>query len=474
MINISRQALFQRCLKPFTARGKMMKADGITFLFTLLIITQTISYAHAHNLYVMRWHETYGGNWPDIAHSAQQTNDNGYIIAGQTSSFGAGGIDFYLVKTDSNGNMQWNKTYGGTDQDEAFAVRQTSDGGYVIAGTTNSFGARFSDFWVVKTDSNGNTQWNKTYGGLRIDVAYSIQQTIDGGYMVAGTTNSFGSGSNDFWLIKTDPNGGMQWNKAYGGLYEDVANSVQQTSDGGYIVCGYTSSFGKGLEDFWLVKTDSNGNMQWNKTYGGKDGDYAHSVQQTTDNGYIIAGSTYSLGAGLEAWLVKTDSSGSMQWNKNYGGSLDDEAYEAQQTSDGGYIIAGFTDSFANNRDIWLIKTDSSGNVEWNRTYGGNEKDEACVVQQTSDGGYMIAGTTYSFGASWDPDFWLIKLIERGLPADVNGDGTVNRLDADAVAKSFGSRSGDISWNLDADIDGNGIINILDVTLVAKSFGKSV
>jgi hypothetical protein len=369
--------------------------------------------------------------------------------------------------------MQWNKTYGGTGQDEAHVVRQTGDEGYIIAGSTSSFGVRFSDFWVVKTDSNGNAQWNQTYGGSRIDIAYSIQQTSDGGYIVAGSTNSFGSGSNDFWLVKTDPNGGAQWNKTYGGLYDDEAYSVQQTSDGGYIVCGYTSSFGEGYEDFWLVKTDSNGNMAWNKTYGGENSEYAYSVQQTSDSGYIIAGDTYSSGAGLEAWLVKTDSSGNMQWNKNYGGSLDDEAYAVQQTNDGGYIIAGFTDSFTNNRDIWLIKTDSSGNVEWNRTYGGEQKDEACSVQQTDDGGYMIAGTTYSFGATWDPDFWLIKLTERQLVADINGDGTVNVLDISAVAKSFGSRPGDPRWNLDADVDSNGMINIIDVTLVAKDFGKS-
>jgi len=450
-----------------------MKIKSTAFFLIFAIIAQLMSYAYAYNPYVMRWNKTYGGDSPDIAYAAQQTNDNGYIIAGQTSSFGAGGTDFYLVKTGSNGNMQWNKTHGGTGQDEAYAVRQTSDGGYIIAGSTNSFGARFSDFWVVKTDANGNAQWNKTYGGLRLDVAYSIQQTSDGGYIVVGSTNSFGSGNKDFWLVKTDPNGEMQWNKTYGGLYDDVAYSVQQTSDGGYIVCGFTGSFGAGYEDFWLVKTDSNGKMAWNRTYGGKNSDYAYSVQQTSDNGYIMAGDTYSLGAGLEVWLVKTDFSGNMQWNKNYGGSLDDGAYAVQQTRDGGYIIAGFTDSFTNNRDIWLIKTDSSGNVEWNRTYGGKEKDEACAVQQTNDGGFMIAGTTYSFGATWDPDFWLIKLTERRLAADINGDGIVNILDVGAVARSFGSRPGDPRWNLDADIDDNGIINILDVTLVAKSFGKS-
>jgi hypothetical protein len=251
--------------------------------------------------------------------------------------------------------------------------------------------------------------WNETYGGLYQDTAYSVQQTSEGGYIATGSTSSFGSGSEDFWLVKTDANGKMQWSKTYGGLYDDIAYSVQQIADG-YIVCGFTDSFGAGYEDFWLIKTDSNGNEAWNKTYGWENSEYAYFVQQTSDNGYIIAGSTYSLTTEFDMWLVKTDSSGNMQWNKTYGGLLDEEAYAVRQTSDAGYIIAGFTDSFSDNRDIWLIKTDPSGNIEWNQTYGGTEKDEAYAVQQTSDAGYIIAGTTYSFGPSWDPNFWLIRL----------------------------------------------------------------
>ena len=382
------------------------------FLLTITIamaIAQFTPCAYAHNPPPVKWNKTYGGNSPDVAYSMQQTSDNGYVIAGYTSSFGAGGADFWLVKTDSNGNSQWNKTYGGLSKDEAYSVEQTNDEGYIIAGRTSSFGVDMSDFWLVKTNSNGEEIWNKTYGGSRLDDAYSVQQTIDGGYIAAGSTNSFGSGYKDFWLVKTDPNGEMQWNKTYGGIYDDIAYSVQQTNDEGYIICGYTGTLA-GYEDFWLVKTDSNGNMVWNKTYGGENSEYAYFVQQTSDNGYILAGSTYSSGTEFDMWLVKTDSSGNMQWNKTYGGSLDEEAYAVRQTSDGGYIITGFTDSFSDNRDIWLIKTDSSGNVEWSQTYGGTREDEAYAVQQTSDGGYIIAGTTYSFGPSWDPNFWLIRL----------------------------------------------------------------
>jgi len=407
-----------------------------------------------------------------MAYSVQQTKDNGYVIAGYTSSFGAGSADFWLVKTDSYGNTQWNKTYGGLGRDEAYSVQQTSDGGYILGGSTRSFGMGLSDFWLVRTDSSGELMWNKTYGAPFFDVAYSVQQTSDDGYIVAGSTNSLGSGSEDFWVIKADPNGGMQWNKTYGGLYDEVAYSVQQTNDGGYIVCGYTSSFGSGYEDFWLLKIDSNGSILLNKTYGGENSEYAYLVQQTNDNGYIIAGSTYSLGAGLDVWLVKTDSSGTMQWSKTYGGLLDEEAYAVQQTSDSGYIIVGFADSLNDNRDVWLIKVNSTGNIEWNQTYGGTENDEAYSVQQTSDEGYIIAGTTYSFGAAWDPDFWLIRL-SYALKTDLNIDGRVDILDISIAAKAYGSYVGHPRWNEAADVDKNGSINIIDISLVAKDYGKT-
>lgn len=388
-----------------------MKTNNITIFLLVATIVQLTSHAYTYNTPPpMKWNRTYGGIQPDMAYSVQQTNDNGFAIVGHTSSFGAGSADFWLVKTDTDGNTQWNKTYGGLGRDEAYSIQQTSDGGYILGGSTRSFGAGSSDFWLVKINSSGELMWNKTYGGLFFDIAYSVQRTSDGGYVVAGSTDSLGSGSEDFWVVKTDPNGGMQWNKTYGGLYDEVAYSVQQTSEEGYIVCGYTSSFGAGYEDFWLLKIDPNGNILLNKTYGGENSECAYLVQQTNDNGYVIAGSTYSLGTELDVWLVKTDSSGNMQWNKTYGGTLDEEANAVRQTSDGGYIIAGFTDSFTDNRDIWLIKTDSSGNIEWSQTYGGAEKDEAYCVRQTNDDGYIIAGTTYSFGASWDPDFWLIRL----------------------------------------------------------------
>jgi hypothetical protein len=283
-------------------------------------------------------------------------------LAGFTGSFGAGG-DIFLIKTDANGNVQWAKTYGGTDEDYVYSVQQTSDGGYIVAGATWSFGAGWRDIFLIKTDANGNVQWAKTYGGGSDDYAYSVQQTSDGGYIVAGETRSFGAGWRDIFLIKTDVNGNVQWAKTYGGGSDDYAYSVQQTSDGGYIVVGGTSSFGAGLSDIFLIKTDANGNIIWAKTYGGTDRDSAYSVHQTSDGGYILAGWTRSFGAG-DAFLVKTDANGNIIWAKTYGGGSDDYAYYVQQTSDGGYILAGWTSSFgASWLNIFLIKTDANGNI---------------------------------------------------------------------------------------------------------------
>ena len=201
---------------------------------------------------------------------------------------------------------EWNKTFGGSQDDMALSVQQTSDGGYIVAGETCSYGAGHYDVWLVKTDANGTEQWNKTFGGLGIDWAYSVQQTTDSGYIVAGGTTSYGVGSWDFWLVKTDANGIKQWDKTFGGTNNEMASSVQQTTDSGYIIAGYTWSYGAGGSDMWLIKTDANGNEQWNKTFGGTDKENALSIQQTANDGYILAGWTESYSAGsADFWLIK-------------------------------------------------------------------------------------------------------------------------------------------------------------------------
>ena len=360
------------------------------------------------------WNQTYGGTDFDSASSVQQTSDGGYILLGNTRSYGAGDHDFWLVKADSNGNEQWNQTYGGTEHDWASSVQQTSDGGYILVGITS--GAGDTDFWLVKADFNGNEQWNQTFDcTYPFDSVSSVQQTSDGGYILAGDLKSSRAYLSDFWLIKTDSNGNEQWTQTYGGTGWDRAHSVQQTSDGGYILAGHTSSYGAGDFDFWLVKADSNGNEQWNKTFGGAYDDGAYSVQQTSDDGYILAGYTQSYGAvGNDFWLVKTDSNGNEQWNKTFGSNGNrDLVCSIQQAADGGYILAGITGPYRNSVDFLVVKTDSDGNKQWDKTFGITGYFRIKSVQQTTDEGYILAGHTSSYGAG-DNDFWLIKIEGEG------------------------------------------------------------
>jgi TolB-like protein len=270
-------------------------------------------------------------------------------------------LDIFLIKTDANGNIIWAKTYGGTDDDWARSVQQTSDGGYIVAGYTESFGAGSINVFLIKTDANGNIIWAKTYGGMHGDIAYSVQQTSDGGYIVAGYTAPWGLCC-DVFLIKTDVNGNLQWAKTYSATYDDEAYYVQQTSDGGYVVAGSTGPIG-GSKDVLIIKTDANGNITWAKIYEGTD--RTSFVQQTSDGGYILAGGTSFFGAGwYDIFLIKTDANGNIIWAKTYGGTDWDDAYSVQQTSDGGYIVAGGTWSFgAGSGDIFLIKTDANGNI---------------------------------------------------------------------------------------------------------------
>jgi len=402
-----------------------MKYKAITgAVLTVLIIGMltlafNIQHAESSEPPAIEWTRTYSGYG---AFSVIQTSDGGYALAGYTWSFETNSWDFWLVKTDGDGTQQWNKTYGGANNEWAYSVVETGDGGYALAGFTRSFGAGDANFWLVKVDSSGNIEWNITYGGANDDAARSVVETSDGGYVLTGKTESSGAGEPDFWLVKTDGYGNQQWNKTYGGANNDDAYSVVGTSDGGYALAGYTASFGAGGRDFWLVKVDSSGNMEWNKTYGGVNDEWAYSVVKTSDSGYALVGYTTSLGAGgSDFWLVKTDGYGNRQWNKTYGGANSDAAHSVVETSDGEYVLAGKTESFgAGKSDFWLVKVDSSGDMEWNTTYGGTNDDAANSIVGTSDGGYALAGYTWSFGTRTRTDAWLVK-VARPTPVDKFG-----------------------------------------------------
>ena len=396
--------------------------------FTLLLVgTFTLTFniqpvkSESSEQPVTEWSKTFGGMGDDYAASVQQTSDGGYIIGGGTNSFGAGGFDVWLIKVDSAGNVEWNKTYGDIAEDgEGFgSVRQMSDGGYIFIASfcTVVNGTCISKkMWLIRTDSLGNQLWNRT------DVGYKLELTNDGGYISAGGK------SGDFWLLKMDGNGNTLWEKTYDGGFDETAVDVKQTSDGGYMVAGRMFENNPPWEEdiwrVWLVKTDSNGNAEWNMTYTKYNWNGIGAVQQTLDGGYIFLGATGSASIPVDIWLVKTDSNGNIEWEKTFGGSDDDTGFSILQTREGGYIIAGSTESFGKgNGDIWVIKTDIDGNQEFARTLGGAEPDCPSEIQKTADGGYIIAGYTDSFGAG-NRDAWVIKLdpsLNTGWIVDDDG-----------------------------------------------------
>lgn len=351
--------------------------------------------------------KTFGGDRADVGNWVEQSDDGGYIIVGQTLSFGAWESDIWLIKTDASGDSIWSKMFGSNEWDNAYCVQQTFDGGYIIAGGTSASGN--GDIWLIRTDAAGDTLWTKTFGGDNSEVALYVQQTDDMGYIIAGNTKSYGSGGDDFYIVKTDVAGDTLWTRTYGGGSLDRVQCVQQTTDGGYIILGNTLSFGSGSDDAWLIKTDAFGNIIWSRTYGGSSSDGGYSIEQIQEGGFIIAGGTLSFGAGYEdVWLIRTNSIGDTLWTKTLGGANIDGAHSIQRTADMGYIICGMTCSFGDG--IWLIKTDASGDTLWTRVLGNTSIGR--TTRQTKYGGYIITGSI-SVGRD-NTDLLLIKTDEYG------------------------------------------------------------
>jgi hypothetical protein len=376
-----------------------------------------------------KWEKVYGGTGFENAWHVGPTSDGGYIFTGGTDSSGTN-MQVYLVSTNASGDTLWTRNYGGMGDDGGCYVQQTSDGGYIIAGHTNSFGNDMQ-FYLVKTNASGDTLWTRNYGGVDFEYARSAQQTSDGGYIVAGYTLSFGNGY-QVYLVKTNATGDTLWTRNYGGTDTDRGNSVQQTRDGGYIVAGYTWSFGN-YSQVYLVKTNASGDTLWTRNYGGISGnDYGTSVQQTSDGGYIVAGVTTSYGNDNQVYLVKTNASGDALWSRIYGGMDYDFGNSVQQTSDGGYIVAGWTSSFGNPFQVYLVKTNPFGDTLWTRTYGGALDEYGNTVRQTTDGGYIIAGEASSFGNSRQA--YLIKTDAYGSSGVETAEGRGQRVEVRLTA----------------------------------------
>lgn len=434
----------------------------------LLSLISLSAQSPAQTAPIQQWDKTFGGNLNDYLYCIRQTTDGGYILGGYSTSDSSGDKteaskgthDYWVIKIDANGVKQWDKSFGGNNLDLLKCLQQTSDGGYILGGSSasdssgdkseNSKGKE--DFWVVKIDANGVKQWDKTFGGIGNDGIASLQQTTDGGYILGGYSSSPAGGDKtescrgfwDFWVIKIDASGTKQWDKTYGGSEMDEITCLRQTTDGGFILGGHSSSsqgyekteYNRGVIDYWIVKTDANGIKQWDKTYGGLDADLLFAIEQTADGGYMLGGASQSDTDGdksdfsngvYDYWVIKTDSSGAKQWDHGFGGWEYDNLFTLQQTTDGNYILGGAsssgtwfgedkTEESRGGEDFWIIKITSNGFRMWDKTFGGSGNDELRFLQQTPDGGFILGGfSESSIGNEKSEnsrgyyDYWIIK-----------------------------------------------------------------
>jgi hypothetical protein len=398
-------------------KAKKMKRTNVLYTFTLYIL---LSFPNA--FCQIQFELSLAGAFNDATWSIIQTNDGGYAAAGNTYQADR---DMYIIKLDANGIIEWSRIIGGLYDDQAYEIIQTNDGGYAVAGFTYPFGqGSDEDMYIVKLDSSGTFQWHKSIGGFDFgernrDFAYSIIQTSEGGYALAGYTWRPVIGNYlRVYIVKLDENGDFQWSRVFGGSGVSIARSIIQTTDGGFAIAGYTRISNR--DNFYIVKLDENGNIQWNTSVGGLHDERAYSIIQTSDGGYVATGETLSFsfgGAYQNMYIVKLDSTGSIQWTRVVGGTWRDIAYDIIQTSDGDYVIAGYTISFGSQSrpNVYIVKLNPNGTLQWSKSIGGNLSDIALSITNTIDGGFAVAGYTYSYTTvPSTPNIYIVKFDSSG------------------------------------------------------------
>jgi hypothetical protein len=361
------------------------------------------------------WTSVFGSSFHERAYSVIQTDDGGFMVAGFRVLVYGGPAAIWLLKIDASGDTVYTKTYDFGESDQAFCIRPTDDGGYIVTGTTRSWGDPYDeDIFLMKTDTNGDSSWFKVFGGDEYDDAWETQQTDDGGYIIVGKTESFGANYQCTYLIKTDANGDTTWTKTFGesGQGYMTGKSVQQTVDGGYILVGGTQFLGSNYDQVYLVKTDQNGNAEWVRDFGEvtTDQEEGECVRQTADGGYIIVGRKRENFGDSDVWLIKVDETGNIDWGQTYGGDGNDWGYCVRQTTEGGYIVCGegYFDS-PGRTSCFIIKTDGVGDTLWTMDVGGTAEDIMFEIIETSGEGYIAAGVTNSYAYGYE-DLYLIRL----------------------------------------------------------------
>lgn len=424
----------------------------------------------------------------DVAYSVKPATDGGYIVAGFVGVTFSGDRNYWVVKIDSTGNTEWEKELGGSGNDECYSVAQTADGGFIVAGVTNSsdgdligMNAANHDFWIIKLTGTGSIEWQKVLGGSSAEYAREIQQTKDGGYIIAGWSASTDGditgnhGAGDYWIVKLSSAGSIEWQKSLGGSKADWGTAVQQTIDGGYIVAGYSAStdgditFNHGDMDYWVVKLNSSGNIVWQKNFGGSGYDRAWSIQQTSDKGFIVAGESKSHDGDLTTnygdydwWVVKMDQQGNIQWQKNLGGSAEDINPAVIETRDSMFVIAGTSYSDGvdvsgnhGSGDCWVVELNQQGEIQWERCYGGTSGEGAFSIRQTTDGGFILGGMASSADGDvnmadwrWWPEFWIVKLRASKISFDLLNFTAIKNCGAAELHWQTGSETGTSSFEI--------------------------
>lgn len=438
------------------------------FLFQILLFSPVFLFSQQKECVFIAWSKHYGGNKHEGAHALQQTADGGFIAAGYSRSSSLdvgsnfGGSDYWVLKLDSAGAITWAKNFGGSGNDIAAAVTQTPEGGYLVAGGSVSFDGQVSsnhgmeDAWLLKLDAEGNLLWAKTYGGSLNDRAESIHPTADGGYIVAGYSESSdgdlssNKGGFDYWIFKINNQGDLLWSKNFGGSLADFGFDARPTANGGFLMVGSAFSDNgdvggnNGFYDYWIIQLDNNGNLLWEKHFGGSGEERAYSFVPTDDGGAVIAGTTNSAGGDVgtnngsyDYWLIKIDGEGNLLWSKTYGGSSEDRGLALSLTAAGGFLLGGFAASGNGavggnygSRDAWLLKLDAEGQVIWEKNFGGSFDDRFYAVVELADGGFACAGFSTSAdkdlpGNYGDQDLWVLRLSPDSIEVNLGNDTTL-------------------------------------------------
>jgi hypothetical protein len=514
-----------RPIHPRWNSRKLMKDKIVAYAVTATVVFSS----HLALRAGIQWEKSFGGTDADAACVVKPTSDGGYILGGysysdisgakSTPNYGLG--DYWMVKLDASGNKQWDRSLGGTQFDGLTAIHQTSDGGYILGGisfsdpsgikTSGNYGA--GDFWIARLNASGTKQWDKSFGGTNLDTLTALKQTSDGGYILGGTSfsaasgnktsASIGSDSGDYWIVKLDANGNKQWEKSFGGNDLDELRSLQQTSDGGYIIGGFSTStatgnktsvnLGSGTSDYWVLKLDASGNKQWERAYGGSDADELYALQQTSDGGYILGGHSYSGVSGNKSsgnfgsydyWIVKLNASGTKEWDKSFGGDNEEKLRSVEQRGDGGYILGGVSlsgisgnktgiSSAADSADYWILNLDANGNKQSEQSIARSYADDISGLQATPDTGCVLNGKTNAM-ASADVDFSITKLTGLlRISSSTYGSDRIFRAKVGGVpgtSYALQMSTNFVTWKaLATNTAANGIVNFSDITAASST-----